>query len=60
MRNNEVNQLGGCANQIVSTRNNPNRYRVYGIFGISPTLDTAEGGGRSPYWLVRKRGEHGA
>ena len=55
MQNNEVNQLGSCANQIVSTRNNPNRYRIYSILGISPTIDTGTGGGRNPYIIVRKK-----
>lgn len=54
MRNNEVNQLGGVAHQIESTRDNPQRYRVYSIFGISPAVNTAQGGGLNPYWLVRK------
>lgn len=54
MRNNEVNQLGGVAHQIESTRDNPQRYRVYSMFGISPALNTMQGGGLSPYWLVRK------
>ena len=54
MRNNEVNQLGGVAHQIESTRDNPQRYRVYSMFGISPALNTMQGGGLAPYWLVRK------
>ena len=54
MQNNEVNQLGGVAHHIESTRDNPQRYRVYSMFGISPALNTAQGGGLNPYWLVRK------
>lgn len=54
MQNNEVNQLGGVAHQIESTRDNPQRYRVYSMFGISPALNTMQGGGLAPYWLVRK------
>ena len=45
---NYVYQLGNVANQISSKRSNPQRYRVYNINGISPTIDSAQGGGRTP------------
>ena len=48
------NQVGCLANQITSTRNNPNRYRVYLTDGIAPTLDCAQGGGRNPYIIVEE------
>ena len=51
---NEIKQLDSIANQINSTRDNPQRYRVYSPFGISPALNTAQGGGLNPYILVRK------
>lgn len=50
---NEIIQLGGIANQIVSTRDNPQRYRVYDIYGIAPALNTAQGGGLNPYIVVK-------
>lgn len=46
---NEVYQVGSLANQITSTRDNPQRYRVYLVGGVSPTLNCAQGGGRNPY-----------
>ena len=46
---NEIIQLGGIANQIVSTRENPQRYRVYDPQGIAPALNCAQGGGLNPY-----------
>lgn len=49
---NEIIQLGGIANQIVSTRDNPQRYRVYDIQGIAPALNCAQGGGLNPYIVV--------
>lgn len=48
---NNVMQVGSIANQITSTRENPQRYRVYHPNGIAPTLNTAQGGGLSPYVL---------
>ena len=48
---NNVMQVGSIANQITSTRENPQRYRVYHPIGIAPTLNTAQGGGLSPYIL---------
>ena len=50
---NEIIQLVGIANQIVSTRDNPQRYRVYDIYGIAPALNTAQGGGLNPYIVVK-------
>ncbi len=50
---NEIIQLGGIANQITSTRENPQRYRVYDINGIAPSLNTAQGGGLNPYVIVK-------
>lgn len=49
---NSIIQLGSIANQITSTRENPQRYRVYHIDGIAPALNCAEGGGRNPYIVV--------
>ena len=49
---NEIIQLGGIAHQIESTRDNPQRYRVYDIYGIAPALNTAQGGGLNPYIVV--------
>lgn len=46
---NEVMQMGSLAHQIVSTRDNPQRYRIYLISGISPALNCARGGGLNPY-----------
>lgn len=50
---NSIIQLGSIANQITSTRDNPQRYRVYHIDGIAPALNTAQGGGRNPYVVVQ-------
>ena len=50
----EIYQVGCLANQITSTRNNPNRYRVYLTDGIALTLDCAQGGGRNPYIIVEE------
>ena len=50
---NNIIQLGSIANQITSTRDNPQRYRVYDIRGIAPTLNTAQGGGLNPYVIVK-------
>lgn len=47
-------QLGSIANQIISTRENPQRYRVYDVRGISPALNCAQGGGLNPYIIVRR------
>jgi len=43
-----VIQLGSAANQITSTRRNPQRQRVYDANGICPTINTMGGGGREP------------
>lgn len=44
-------------NQVASLnsdkRFNPNQYRVYGTDGLSPCLNTAQGGGREPHVLVK-------
>ena len=49
---NNIIQLGSIANQITSTRDNPQRYRVYHIEGIAPALNCAQGGGLNPYIIV--------
>lgn len=49
---NEIYQVGSIANQIESTRDNPQRYRVYLPCGISPALNCAQGGGLNPYIVV--------
>lgn len=36
-----------------SNRENPNQYRVYGTDGLSPCLNTAQGGGLQPHILVK-------
>lgn len=51
---NNIIQLGSIANQITSTRENPQRYRVYHIDGIAPALNCAQGGGLNPYIIVNK------
>lgn len=50
---NEIYQVGSIANQIESTRDNPQRYRVYLPCGISPALNCAQGGGLNPYVVVK-------
>jgi hypothetical protein len=55
---NEIIQLGGIANQIVSTRENPQRYRVYDPQGIAPALNCAQGDGLNPYIIVRDCNEN--
>lgn len=42
---NEIYQVGSLANQITSIRDNPQVRRVYLCEGISPCLNTMEGGG---------------
>ena len=51
---NNIIQLDSIANQITSTRENPQRYRVYHIDGIAPALNCAQGGGLNPYIIVNK------
>lgn len=46
---NRVIQIGSLANQIESTRINPQTRRVYDIKGICPTLNTASGGANTIY-----------
>ena len=53
---NNIIQLGSIANQITSTRENPQRYRVYHIDGIAPALNCAQGGGLNPYIVVDVEG----
>ena len=52
---NECEQTG--INQVASLnsdkRFNPNRFRVYGTDGLSPCLNTAQGGGLQPHVLVK-------
>lgn len=52
---NECEQTG--INQVASLgsdkRFNPNRYRVYDTEGLSPCLNTAQGGGLQPHVLVK-------
>lgn len=55
---NRVIQIGSLANQVVSTRNNPQSYRIYRIDGVSPTLNCAQGGGRNPYIVVDDERKH--
>lgn len=52
MLSNEIYQVGSIAHQIESTRDNPQRYRVYLPCGISPALNCAQGGGLNPYVVV--------
>ena len=55
IESNECEQTG--INQVESLnsdkRFNPNQYRVYGTDGLSPCLNTAQGGGREPHVLVK-------
>lgn len=48
-----------CINQVASLdsdkRFNPNQYRVYGTDGLSPCLNTMQGGGREPHVLVKSK-----
>jgi DNA (cytosine-5)-methyltransferase 1 len=54
---NECEQTG--INQVASLnsdkRFNPNQYRVYDTDGLSPCLNTAQGGGREPHVLVKSK-----
>jgi hypothetical protein len=49
---NKVLQVGNLANQIESTRENPNRHDVYLPNGIAPALCTMSGGGLQPEIVV--------
>ena len=49
---NNVKQVGSIANRKTSKRDNPNEYRVYLAGGVSPALNTAQGGGRTPCIIV--------
>lgn len=55
MVDNEIFQVGSLAHQITSTRDNPQRYRVYLEFGISLALNCAQGGGLNPYIVTEVR-----
>lgn len=52
---NEIMQVGSIANQITSTRDNPQRYRVYLVGGVSPALNCMQGGGLQPFIVDRKK-----
>ena len=52
---NHVIQLGSLANQVYSTRDNPQRQRVYDGGGISPTIYTYQGGGLIPLVIRYER-----
>lgn len=58
---NECEQTG--INQVASLnsdkRFNPNQYRVYGTDGLSPCLNTAQGGGLQPHVLVKSATKSG-
>ena len=51
----EVKQIG----KQKSERDNPNQYRVYDTEGISPCINTMEGGGREPHIPVMVSFENG-
>jgi len=53
---NKVIQIGNiCAKKTINgtSWDNPQPGRVYSINGISPTLNTMEGGHRIPYMLIK-------
>ncbi len=58
MSRNEIYQVGSLAHQITSTRDNPQRYRIYLVSGISPALNCAQGGGLNPYIIHEKNMEN--
>lgn len=49
----KIVQIGRVKNE---KRNNPNTYRVYDDTGLSPCLNTMQGGGREPHIIQRKHG----
>ena len=49
---NNVKQVGNISNRRTSTRDNHNQYRVYLAGGVSPALNTAQGGGRTPCIII--------
>lgn len=49
-KNPKIVQIGRVKNE---KRNNPNTYRVYDVTGLSPCLNTMQGGGREPHVLVK-------
>lgn len=52
----KIVQIGRFKNE---KRNNPNIYRVYDDTGLSPCLNTMQGGGREPHVLVDNDEKHG-
>ena len=52
MRDRPIKQLGNIANQITSTRENPQRERVYSTVGTAPTITCCLG--TTPYILYIK------
>lgn len=47
---NSIKQIGNI--MPTKTRDNPNNGRVYSVGGLSPALNTCEGGGRVPYIVL--------
>ena len=56
--NGEINQVGNIGKSY-NFGGNPQVTRVYDINGISPTLNTMQGGGREPKILVREATKQG-
>lgn len=54
-KENEIYQVGSLANKIVSTRENPQRKRVYLECGIFPALNTMQGGGLQPFIITERK-----
>lgn len=64
--NTKINVVGSTEPKIVQIgrfkndkRNNPNIYRVYDDTGLSPCLNTMQGGGREPHVLVENDEKYG-
>ena len=55
----QIANLSETVSKKKSKRENPNTYRLYDFRGISPTLTTAEGGGRTPYIISYSRDAKG-
>lgn len=53
---NKQNEIKQVAKLKTEKRDNPSSYRVYDIDGISPCLNTMQGGGREPHIIQRKHG----
>lgn len=49
----EQTSINQVASLNLDKRFNPNQYRVYGTDGLSPCLNTAQGGGLQPHVLVK-------